>query len=943
MKLQFVLIFLLVTGIGLGLTYVTHERYQQRSWELLANDFSRSAHSYTDFIENNFRLRIEELSSIGRFFDASEQVGRNEFKTFVLDLVSREGGFLAVVWTPVIKPHHRHSFEFETSNELGFEYKIKNFHQHSKQSGHGSHNRQDTQRHNKSSQMHGSSSSHTQRQQQPEFFTPVLFVEPFENNKSALGFNLSSEKSRFNSFQKAIQERRVIATERLTLIHQNNDTTGFLLVLPVFDKNDALEGFLVGRMSARKVMHDALTNKNVADLVIKLLETHKDQQRTIVSYGNRDDIHSDKTAPIALEYQRHLEFAGQHWKVQIHPTQSYVNEQLAGNSKFIPILGTLLTILVAVYILTLLNRRSKAENIVAERTAELRGSQFKLNEAQRIARLGSWELDHNSGVMRWSDTLYEILEISPDQFNVSFKNYLSLISSTDDDLVEQVFNAHIHDHDQYHFIHEFKLPDGRKKFLQEHCETRFDGNDNPVSSVGTVQDITEQKESELRIEHMAHHDALTGLPNRTLFKERFLQASTLAHRNRHQLAVVFIDLDGFKIINDSLGHNVGDAVLQEVSKRLKRCTRASDIIGRQSGDEFLVCLTDLTDSLKVSRLCEDILDALRQSFELGEHVVGLSASMGIALYPDNDRDFDGLLRKADTAMYSAKNAGKNTLRFFSDEMNADMLQRLKLLNDMRNGIQQREFLLYYQPQIDFKTGKIVGAEALMRWARPNGEFISPATFIPIAEESGLILKLGHFALEESCRQLADWQQQGFILNMAVNISAIQLSQLDFLKDVSEITKKYGVSSSSLDLELTESLLLKETEKTILMVKAVKQLGVKLSIDDFGTGYSSLSYLKRLNADQLKIDRSFIKDIPYDQDSISITRAIIHMSHDLGLKLVAEGVENKKQYELLQALGCDFCQGYYFSRPVDPDTFYKLLKDNGKRNSKADNLVAFKSS
>ncbi|MBT8438224.1 MAG: EAL domain-containing protein, partial [Gammaproteobacteria bacterium] len=200
-----------------------------------------------------------------------------------------------------------------------------------------------------------------------------------------------------------------------------------------------------------------------------------------------------------------------------------------------------------------------------------------------------------------------------------------------------------------------------------------------------------------------------------------------------------------------------------------------------------------------------------------------------------------------------------------------------------------------------------------------------------------------FALEESCRQLADWQQQGFNLVMAVNISAIQLSQLDFLKDVSEITKKYGVSSSSLDLELTESLLLKETEKTILMVKAVKQLGVKLSIDDFGTGYSSLSYLKRLNADQLKIDRSFIKDIPYDQDSISITRAIIHMSHDLGLKLVAEGVENKKQYELLQALGCDFCQGYYFSRPVDPDTFYKLLKDNGKRNSKADNLVAFKSS
>jgi len=928
LKLQFVLIFLLVTGIGLGLTYLAHERYQQRSWEILARDFSRSAHSYTDFIENNFRLRIEELSSIGRYFDASTQVDRTEFKTFVSDLVNREGGFLAFVWTPAIKPHQRQSFEFKTSNELGFEYQIKNYHQHSKQSG---------------AQSNGKQKTHTLKHTKPEFFTPVLFVEPFEKNKAALGFNLSSEKSRFNSFKRAIRERSVIATERLTLIHQNNDTTGFLLVLPVFNENNELEGFLVGRMSASKVMHHALTNKDLPDFVIKLLETHEKQQQMIVSYGNRDDLHSDESAPVSLKYQRHIEFAGQDWQVQIQPTRSYVNEQLSRNTNITPVLGTFLTILLALYILTLLNRRRKAENMVAERTAELTESQFKLNEAQRIARLGSWELDHRSGEMRWSHTLYEIFEISPEQFNVSFENYLSLISSTDDDLVEQVFNSHIHDRDEYHLIHELHFPDGRNKFLEEHCETHFDNNGEPVSSVGTVQDITEQKESEQRIEHMAHHDALTGLPNRTLFKERFLQASALAHRNGHQLALIFIDLDRFKIINDSLGHNVGDAVLQEVSRRLKNCTRESDIIGRHSSDEFLVCLTDLTDSVTVSRIGEDILDALRQSFELGEHVVGLSASLGIAFYPENDSDFDGLLRKADTAMYSAKNAGKDTLRFFSDEMNADMLQRLKLLSDMRNGIQQGEFFLHYQPLIDFKTGKIVGAEALMRWTKANGEQISPATFIPIAEESGLILKLGLLALEESCRQLAEWQNKGFKLNIAVNISTIQLSQLDFFKDIAEITKKHGISSSCLDLELTESLLLKETEKTMLMVKAVKQLGVKLSIDDFGTGYSSLSYLKRLNADQLKIDRSFIKDMPYDQDSIAITRAIIHMSHDLGLKIVAEGVENNKQHELLKTMGCDFSQGYYFSRPVDPHTFYKLLKDNGQRNTKTDNLVPFKPS
>ena len=935
LKIQFILVFLLVTGIGLGLTYLVHERYQQRSWEILAGDFSRSAHSYADFIENNFRLRIEELSSIGRYFDASEKVGRPEFKTFVSDLLNREGGFLAFLWTPLVKPHQRQSFEFNTTNELGFEYQIKNYHHHSKQPG--------TEEQKKSSPVHEHMASHTKEHNKPEFFTPVLFVEPFEKNRSALGFNLSSEKSRLNSFKRAIQERRVIATERLTLIHQNNDTTGFLLVKPVFKKNDELEGFLVGRMSARQVIHHALTNKNLPDFVINLLETSNDTQQQIVSYGNYDDIYSDKSAPVALKYQRYIEFAGQNWAVQIHPTQSFVNEQLARHNRHIPFVGGLLTLMTALYILMLLNRRIQAENIVAERTAELSHSQFKLNEAQRIAKLGSWELDHHSVEMHWSETLYDIFEVSPSEFQVNFENYLSLLSSQGDHLVQEVFNAHLYDHEEYHLIHEFKLPDGRRKFLQEYCETHFDNNGRPLSSVGTVQDITEQKESELRIEHMAHHDTLTGLPNRTLFKERFLQAQSLAHRNGYQLALVFVDLDRFKIINDSLGHKVGDTVLQEVSKRLKHCTRESDIIGRQTGDEFLICLTELTDSLTVTRVCEDILAALRRSFEVGEHVVELSASLGIAFYPENDTEFDGLLRKADTAMYSAKNAGKDNLRFFSEEMNTDLQRRLKLLNDMKNDIQNRQFFLHYQPQIDFKSGRIVGAEALMRWKMPNGEFVSPATFIPLAEESGLILKLGRFALEESCRQLAEWQKHGFELNMAVNISALQLSQLEFLKDVSETTSQYGVSLSYLDLELTESLLLKETEKTMLMIKAVKQLGVKLSIDDFGTGYSSLSYLKRLNADHLKIDRSFIKDIPYDQDSISITRAIIHMAHDLNMKIVAEGVENKKQYELLEEMGCDFSQGYYYSRPVDPDTFYKLLKDNGKRSKKSNNLVAFKPS
>jgi EAL domain-containing protein (putative c-di-GMP-specific phosphodiesterase class I) len=294
-------------------------------------------------------------------------------------------------------------------------------------------------------------------------------------------------------------------------------------------------------------------------------------------------------------------------------------------------------------------------------------------------------------------------------------------------------------------------------------------------------------------------------------------------------------------------------------------------------------------------------------------------------------------------MYSAKSAGKNTYRFFSEEMNADLLQRLKLFNNMRADIEKQKFFLHYQPQIDLATGKITGAEALMRWQNSQGQMIGPDTFIPIAEESGLILKLGHFALGEACKQLAEWRNEGFELSMAVNISAMQLSQLDLLKDISRITESTGIPPSSLDLELTETLLMQDIEKSMLMVKAVKQLGVKLSIDDFGTGYSSLSYLKKLNADSLKIDRSFIKDMPHDQDSIAITRAIIHMSKGLGLKIVAEGIENSKQHDLLKEMGCDYSQGYFFSRPVDAKTFLKLLKENGVPYKPVNHLVRFPTS
>ena len=948
-KTQFFIILFLVLGIGFSITYIIYDRHQERSWQLLSRDFLTSAQSYSDFIENNFILRIEELSSIGRYFDASDEVTRPEFKTFVSDLLQHEGGYLAFMWTPVVYVNHKSSFEFSASKELGTDYKIKGYKHHSNKPDAHSNQKQLMESQQERPMQH--KMQHDRQHNKPEigFFTPVLFVEPLQKNEHALGFNISSEKSRVAAFKRAIEERRIIASDRLTLIHQNNDTTGFILVNPVFStssdlKNkqhspeNNLEGFLVGRMSAKEVMLYALKNKNIENIAIKLVEITNNKKQVMVEYGDTGNIYTTSDYSESLSYIRPIEFAGHQWEVEIQPTRAYIQAHMAENGVIILISGLVITLIITLYIKLLLNQRSRAEEMVARRTAELTGSQYKLTEAQRIAKIGSWELDHITDKMTWSDSLYEIFEVSPESFTVTFDNYKLLLSNNEDTLIDHAFNAHIINHNKYSLVHEIRCKDGKKKFLQEFIDTRFDKDDKPVSSVGTIQDITEQKETESRIEHMAHHDTLTGLPNRTLFKERFKQAKAQADRNNHRLALIFIDLDRFKIINDSLGHTVGDSLLREVSKRLASCVRESDIIGRHGGDEFLVCLTDITDSLTASRACEEILAKFRKSFELGEHALGISTSLGVSFFPDNGKDFENLLRKADTAMYFAKEAGRDTYRFFSEEMNADMLHRLKLINDMRSGIDDQEFYLHYQPQVDIKTGNIIGAEALLRWKNKSGESISPGVFIPIAEESGLILKLGRLALEHSCIQLSKWREQGYDLTMSVNISALQLSQLDLVKDITEATNKAGIPVSLLDLELTESILLNDAEKTVLMVKAVKQLGVKLSIDDFGTGYSSLSYLKKLNADKIKIDRSFIEDLPYDKDSISIARAIIHMSHELGLKVVAEGIENSKQNALLADMGCDFSQGYFFSRPVDADNFNKLLKEHGVRHKNKTNLI-----
>lgn len=439
-------------------------------------------------------------------------------------------------------------------------------------------------------------------------------------------------------------------------------------------------------------------------------------------------------------------------------------------------------------------------------------------------------------------------------------------------------------------------------------------------------DVTARKQTERQVEFLAYRDVLTGLPNRLLLQDRFTQAVARAERNACKVALLFLDLDHFKTINDSLGHATGDALLKDVARRLSECMREMDTISRQGGDEFLVVLSDLEGVEMIGPVLLKIRERLQQPMLYDGHELIISSSIGVALYPDDGRDFETLLKKADTALYRAKDAGRNQARFFDEQMNIEAVDHLRLKNGLRRALSRGELELYYQPQFDLLTGGVVGAEALLRWRHPEDGMISPARFIPVAEDSGLIVPIGEWVIQQACHQAMAWQRAGLTpLLMAVNLSAVQFRRGDVQAVVARALRDSGLAPEQLELELTESILLHNTEQVLASVSQIKQLGVKLSIDDFGTGYSSLAYLKRFAVDKLKIDQGFVRDLAYDSDDAAIVRAIVQMAAGLGLRTIAEGVEDAAVLNVLRRFGCDEAQGYYLARPMPAAEFAELLR------------------
>ncbi|AWX54627.1 MULTISPECIES: bifunctional diguanylate cyclase/phosphodiesterase [Brevibacillus] len=479
----------------------------------------------------------------------------------------------------------------------------------------------------------------------------------------------------------------------------------------------------------------------------------------------------------------------------------------------------------------------------------------------------------------------------------------------------------------------------RKEYMVE-CRINTQRNDviwteskiNPIADEeGNVtklllvtRDVTDRKQSEETIHHLAYHDALTDLPNRRMYVQQLSKEMMQAKRFQSNLAVLFLDLDRFKDVNDSFGHDVGDMLLIEASKRLQACLKPGDVVARLGGDEFTIMQNQLQDRNEATALAEQIMNQLQRPFELDGHVFNVSCSIGIALYPQDGDNPEDLLKRADTALYTVKSRGKNGYDFFDPTMEAKSLERILMENEMRKAIEQEQFQIYYQPKIDIATSAMTGMEALVRWVHPELGIIPPNRFIPIAEETGMILALGEWILKQACKQNKIWHDQGYTLKVSVNLSARQIYQKDLVEMIKDILRETNLSPDWLELEITESIFVKMEEATAVL-QQIRDIGIQISIDDFGTGYSSFSYIKSLPVDTIKIDASFIRDIHHNQESQAIVKAIVTIAQSLNMNVIAEGIELHDQVAALKENGCDHGQGYLFSKPLPTDDFDQFLR------------------
>ncbi len=862
-------------------------------------------------------LENDSLLSLGKFFEADEQVTREEFTQYTSSMV-RNKKVQAWQWVSRVPAAEREAFEKRTRQEG-----IKDFFIFEK-------DREDNK---------------IAAGVRDTYYT-VSYIEPLQENREVLGYDAGSEKIRRSALLEAETTKLNSASQPVRLIQDRGANKGIIVYRPIFkeQQGERPEGFVGLVLRLQQMLSETLTQSAYGDISICMNWseiTLRNTQDNLAFYC--PDSPSDDLALDAASLKQRIRFVsvypvfvfGRSYNLTAFPGASFLKEHQPWKAWLGLFLGLLLTFILTFLVRLVNNRRFLLEEKVRERTAQLAENEERLRLALEASHQGSYDVDLTTGNVLVSPHYALMLGYDPSEFQESVEKWRSRLHPEERELIFAIFEDFIMDR-----IHCYQVEFRQQKATGEwiwilslgKIITR-DNQGRALRMLGTHTDITERKQAEAKIQQLAYYDSLTGLPNRLLLFDRVEKAISKAKKDNYYGAVLFIDLDRFKNLNDARGHAAGDRLLAEVAIRLKMALGNQDTISRFGGDEFVVLLPEVSPELDMTTKLslikgEKILTYLSAPFLFeGEEVI-IGASIGVSIFPKAQETANDILKEADTAMYQAKAGGRNRVVAFETTMQIEAECRYTLEREIRRALEEEQFLLYLQPQVDV-TGNLMGAEVLLRWQHPVRGLMPPSAFLPIAEETRLIVPIGEWALRKTCYYLAEIHALGSLLHLSVNVSPHQFCQPNFVKTVKSILATTGAEPTHLTLEVTECLIMENIHQAVATMLELKTLGINFSIDDFGTGYSSLAYLKRLPVNELKIDRSFVQDAPRDPNDAALVEAIISVARHFQLEIVAEGVETKEQAEFLKKRGCNYYQGYLYGKPVPIEqfNFQPSQKDN----------------
>ncbi|WP_312437140.1 EAL domain-containing protein [Janthinobacterium sp.] len=936
----------LTLACGLSVTVVLFAAISQLEYDKMSLSLQQRAGARVAAIEQGLDDAVEVLTTTNQLFAAIVPVTRQQFHDFTTPLLQRHPFIQAFNFHRRMPHADRAAFEAEL-RAIVPGYRMMEMHD----------------------------GAILPAPVRPNYLV-VDYLEPMQNNLPAFGLNVRPDGLLAGALEQAVTGNLTVATGLLSLAQ--GPQRGFVILRPVYRHGAPLD---TPQQRRAAVIGDTAAVIRAAELVQKILsgaELLDDPQLELAVYASagadpqallfrHGAVPPDRQAMGWHDLPRWLHFAysnqvdsgfaaaGRSWHVRVtaHP-RPFMADHLG--SLFTLITGLLFSALTAAFVQSLTQRSQRVQLLVEQRTADLKRSNELLSADVRARQRTERALQESEKRFR------RLLALSSDWYweqdaNFCFTHITSGFADKSNMPLERFIGATRWDHNPemrntrwgkqhiatlqahqpfFHLEYAMADRDGKLRWFSINGEPLFSELGDFKGYRGTGSEITERKLAEQQIQHIAHHDVLTGLPNRALLRDRLAQAMALARRKGRALWVLLIDLDRFKFVNDSLGHKAGDLLLKTIAARLQSSLRESDTVARLSGDEFVAILCEQPDEVLGIGVVQRVMDAVAQPVMLDGKEFFVTCSIGVAVYDMTQFDAPGdvtlngetqnLIEQADIAMYSAKKQGRNNIKFYTKAMNQATLERLRIETALRNALERGQFVLHYQPQLDLESGRIVGVEALLRWRHPELGMVAPSRFIALAEDTGLIVPIGAWVMRTACAQMQAWHAAGLgPLRLAVNLSARQFNEPNLVASIADVLAQTGLAPGCLELELTESLFMHDVALAVSQLHDMKALGVQLSIDDFGTGYSSFAYLRTFPIDVLKIDRSFVGDVASDADDAAIVVSIIALAHNLKLRVVAEGVETAEQLDYLRRNGCDEAQGYYFSHPLPAQEVELLLR------------------